>query len=247
MVAFSAMGVIVTSASKEIMPGVEISKLWDPVFILSQLTSEKPPPGLTEPLLSSPAARVIVAILALLGVMIATISTNVAANIVSPANDFSNILPKYISFKTGGLITGIFGIIIMPWKLLASADVYIFNWLVGYSALLGPIAGIMIVDYWILRKQKLLVLDLYREEGSTYKNFYVGPIIALVIGVLPNVPGFIRSSFGLIVETNFFDKIYPYAWFTGFIISALIHWLFASILSKDNYEYSFCRGVFEDG
>jgi nucleobase:cation symporter-1, NCS1 family len=103
-------------------------------------------------LISSQATRIIVAILALLGVMIATISVNVASNIVSPANDFSNLSPKHISFKTGGLITGIIGIMIMPWKLLASADVYIFNWLVGYSGLLGPIAGIMIVDYWILRK-----------------------------------------------------------------------------------------------
>ncbi len=179
--------------------------------------------------------------------MIATISVNIAANVVSPANDFSNLSPRHISFKTGGLITGIIGIIIMPWKLLASADVYIFNWLVGYSGLLGPIAGIMIVDYWILRKQNLVILDLYREEGSTYKSFYIGPIIALIIGVLPNVPGFIRSAFGLIVEQNFFDKIYPYAWFTGFIISALIHWLIAILSTKENYEYSFCRGVFEDG
>ncbi len=88
---------------------------------------------------------------------------------------------------------------------------------------------------------------MYREEGSTYKSFYIGPIIALIIGVLPNVPGFIRSAFGLIVEQNFFDKIYPYAWFTGFIISALIHWLIAILSTKENYEYSFCRGVFEDG
>jgi NCS1 family nucleobase:cation symporter-1 len=202
---------------------------------------------LTEPLISSHVTRVIIAILALLGVMIATISVNIAANVVSPANDFSNLSPRHISFKTGGLITGIIGIIIMPWKLLASADVYIFNWLVGYSGLLGPIAGIMIVDYWILRKQNLVILDLYREEGSTYKSFYIGPIIALIIGVLPNVPGFIRSAFGLIVEQNFFDKIYPYAWFTGFIISALIHWLIAILSTKENYEYSFCRGVFEDG
>ena len=107
---------------------------------------------MTEPLISSHVTRVIIAILALLGVMIATISVNIAANVVSPANDFSNLSPRHISFKTGGLITGIIGIIIMPWKLLASADVYIFNWLVGYSGLLGPIAGIMIVDYWILRK-----------------------------------------------------------------------------------------------
>ena len=92
-----------------------------------------------------------VAIISLLGVAIATISVNIAANVVSPANDFANLDPKRISFKIGGLITGIIGILIMPWNLLESADIYIFEWLVGYSALLGPIAGIMIVDYWIIK------------------------------------------------------------------------------------------------
>jgi nucleobase:cation symporter-1, NCS1 family len=109
--------------------------------------------------------RFFTAILALIGIGIATVSVNIAANVVSPANDFANLAPKYISFKTGGLITGIIGILIMPWKLLASADVYIFEWLVGYSALLGPLAGIMIVDYWVLRKQTLNVNDLYRVDG----------------------------------------------------------------------------------
>ena len=96
-----------------------------------------------------------VAILSLIGIEIATISVNIAANFVSPANDFTNIAPKYINFKIGGMITGLIGIIIMPWKLMASADIYIFEWLVGYSALLGPIAGIMITDYWVIRKQEL--------------------------------------------------------------------------------------------
>jgi len=96
--------------------------------------------------------RFIIAVLSLFGIAIATISVNIAANVVSPANDFANLAPNHISFKTGGLITGICGILIMPWKLMSSADIYIFEWLVGYSALLGPIAGIMIVDYWILRK-----------------------------------------------------------------------------------------------
>lgn len=96
--------------------------------------------------------RYTVALIALLGVAIATVSINIAANVVSPANDLMNLYPKHISFKTGGLITGMIGMAIMPWKLLKSADVFIFDWLVGYSALLGPIAGIMITDYWLLRK-----------------------------------------------------------------------------------------------
>jgi NCS1 family nucleobase:cation symporter-1 len=111
-----------------------------------------------------------VAVLSLISIAIATISVNIAANVVSPANDFANLAPKYISFKTGGLITGIIGILIMPWKLMASADIYIFEWLVGYSALLGPLAGIMIVDYWIIRKQNLEVNDLYKFDGR-YPNF----------------------------------------------------------------------------
>ena len=96
--------------------------------------------------------RFLIAVLSLFGIAIATISVNIAANVVSPANDFANLAPKYISFKTGGLITGIIGILIMPWKLMSSADIYIFEWLVGYSALLGPLAGIMMVDYWVIRK-----------------------------------------------------------------------------------------------
>ena len=96
--------------------------------------------------------RFLIAVLSLFGIAVATISVNIAANVVSPANDFANLAPKYISFKTGGLITGIIGILIMPWKLMSSADIYIFEWLVGYSALLGPLAGIMMVDYWVIRK-----------------------------------------------------------------------------------------------
>jgi NCS1 family nucleobase:cation symporter-1 len=107
----------------------------------------------------------VISVISLLGIAIATISVNIAANAVSPANDFANLSPRHISFKIGGLITGIIGIFILPWKLLSSADVYIFEWLVGYSALLGPIAGIMIADYWILRGQTLEISDLYNEKG----------------------------------------------------------------------------------
>ncbi|MGQ0507260.1 MAG: NCS1 family nucleobase:cation symporter-1, partial [Myxococcaceae bacterium] len=147
MVAFSAIGVIITSASMAILHGVDASKLWDPVFLLAQLTSAQPPPGQSAPLIASTGIRILVAIVSLFGVGIATLSVNIAANVVSPANDFANLAPKKISFRMGGLITGLLGIAIMPWKLLGSAEAYIFEWLIGYSALLGPIACVMIADY----------------------------------------------------------------------------------------------------
>jgi nucleobase:cation symporter-1, NCS1 family len=218
MIAFSAMGVVITSASQAILHGVDASKLWDPVYILSQLTSSTPPPGQAEPLLASATTRTLVAIVSLFGVGVATLSVNIAANVVSPANDFANLSPRHISFKTGGLITGLLGIFMMPWKLLASADTYIFNWLVGYSALLGPIAGIMIVDYWVLRKRKLDVPDLYRVDGR-YAGVNRVAVGALVLGVLPNVPGFLKSAHVLEGPPGFFDAIYVYAWFTGVFLS----------------------------
>ncbi|HEY4220182.1 MAG TPA: cytosine permease, partial [Myxococcota bacterium] len=114
------------------------------------------------------------------------------------------------------------GILVCPWKLLASADVYIFNWLVGYSALLGPIAGILIADYWIVRKRELDVADLYRPNGR-YAGFNPIALVALVLGILPNVPGFLKSAHVLDGDPNFFDDIYVYAWFTGFFIAGAIY------------------------
>ncbi|MCK6546145.1 NCS1 family nucleobase:cation symporter-1 [Myxococcota bacterium] len=222
MIAFSAMGVIITSATQAILQGVDVSKLWDPVFILAQLTSSTPPAGHAEPLIASATTRLVVAVISLLGVGIATISVNIAANVVSPANDFANLSPRHISFKTGGLITGILGILIMPWKLLASAETYIFTWLIGYSALLGPIAGIMIADYWLIRKTELDVPDLYRTDGR-YAGTNGAAMIALVAGVLPNLPGFLRAVGLLGGEKNFFDTLYVYAWFTGVLIAGVVY------------------------
>jgi NCS1 family nucleobase:cation symporter-1 len=230
MLAFSAMGVIITSAAQAILKGVPIEKLWDPVVILSHITSPNPPPGATDPLIASSGVRWAVAVVALLGVGIATVSVNIAANVVSPANDFANLAPRHISFKTGGLITGIAGIVMMPWKLLASAGEYIFTWLIGYSALLGPIAGIMIADYWIVRKRELDVPELYRPQGI-YAGVNRVAVAALVIGVLPNVPGFLRAA-GVMRWLGYdltagvaavFDAIYVYAWFTGFLIAGGIY------------------------
>ena len=228
MIAFSAMGVVITSASQAVLHGVDVGKLWDPVVILSYLTSAVPPPGATEPLIASAVTRGVVAIIALLGVGVATLSVNIAANVVSPANDFANLAPRHISFKTGGLITGLLGILMMPWKLLASADTYIFNWLVGYSALLGPIAGVMIADYWIVRRCELDVPDLYRPDGR-YAGVNPAAIAALVVGVLPNVPGFLKSTHVLEGSPNVFDALYPYAWFTGFGIALTLYVVLARI------------------
>jgi nucleobase:cation symporter-1, NCS1 family len=222
MIAFSAMGVIITSASQAILSGTPVQKLWDPVFILSQLTSGVAPEGLAAPLIESSGTRLLVAVISLLGVGIATVSVNIAANVVSPANDFANLSPRHISFKTGGLITGLLGILIMPWKLLSSAEMYIFNWLIGYSALLGPIAGIMIADYWLYRNQELDVADLYRPNGR-YAGTNMVAVVALIVGVLPNVPGFMKSAGMIASVPRVFEEIYVYAWFTGFLIAGALY------------------------
>ena len=226
MIAFSAMAVVITSAAETILKGSDPKTLWDPVVVLSQITSSKAPAGLDAPLLASEGTRMLVAVLSLFGVGVATISTNIAANVISPANDFANCAPRLISFKTGGVITGVVGILIMPWKLLASADAYIFNWLVGYSALLGPIAGIMIVDYWLLRGKQLDVPDLYRVQGR-YAGVNWVAMWALVIGVAPNVPGFLRSVKMLGGGPDMWDHIYPYAWFTGVLLAGIVHFMFS--------------------
>lgn len=222
MVAFSAMAVVITSASQAILKGVDPGKLWDPMFILGQLTSGTPPPGLAEPLIASAGVRGVVALVSLFGVGVATISVNIAANVVSPANDFANMLPRYISFKTGALITGLVGIIMMPWKVMASAGTYIFTWLVGYSALLGPIAGIMIADYWLVRRGQLDVPDLYRPNGR-YAGINPVAVVALIAGVLPNVPGFLKVGGFVAGVPDFFVSIFSYAWFTGFLISGAVY------------------------
>jgi NCS1 family nucleobase:cation symporter-1 len=222
MVAFSALGVMITSATQAILSGVRVDLLFDPVFVLSMLTSPHGPPGLDAPLIASAGTRLAVALLAVAGVLIATVSVNIAANVVSPANDFANLAPRRISFRTGGLITGVVGILMMPWKLMASANAYIFNWLIGYSALLGPIAGIMIADYFVLRRRELDVPDLYRREGR-YGRVNPVAIVALVTGVAPNVPGFLKSAGVLDGPHDFWDDLYVYAWFTGVVVAAVVY------------------------
>ncbi|MBK8172676.1 MAG: NCS1 family nucleobase:cation symporter-1 [Sandaracinaceae bacterium] len=223
MILFSAMGVAITSAAKAILVGTPLDKLWDPVYLLSQITSPVAPEGLSAPLISSGSMRLFVAVISLVGVVIATISVNIAANVVSPANDFANLAPQHISFKTGGLITGILGVLMLPWKLMASASV-VFAWLIGYSALLGPIAGVMIADYWIVRKTVLDVPDLYRENGQ-YRGVNWIAVSALAAGIAPNIPGFLVSVSLLDAAPQFFLTLYTYAWFVGVFIAGGVYTL----------------------
>ena len=164
------------------------------------------------------------------GVLIISLDTvccNIAANLVGPAYDFSALWPSRISYRTGGWITAAIGVLIMPWKLLETTQGYIFTWLVGYGALLGPIAGILIVDYWIVRKTRLAVDDLYVRDGAyAYRGGWnLAAVAALVLGVLPNLPGFLAAAaphlFGDVGA--FWTGLYTYAWFVGLAIAAAVY------------------------
>lgn len=190
MTLYSFIGVAVTSASAVIFG----EAIWDPVVLLGRFR---------QPL---------VALIALVALLVATLNTNVAANVVSPSNDFSNLRPSLISFRTGGLITGVVGILMMPWKLLSTFSSYIFGWLVGCSAFLGPIAGIMICDYYLVRNRQLQVNDLYSLGGvyGYWKGFNLIAVVALVVGVA-------FALIGLAVPAMHW--LYDYAWFVGFFIA----------------------------
>ena len=194
MTLYSFIGVAVTSASVVIFG----KAIWDPVQLLERFN------------------RPFVAFVALVALLIATLNTNVAANVVSPSNDFSNLNPRRISFRTGGLITGVIGVLMMPWKLLGDFSAYIFGWLVGYSGLLGPIAGIMISDYFVLRKRALDVDALYRSKGEYTYSHGVNwrAIAALGAGILV-------ALLGLIVPP--LRWLYDYAWFVGFLVSGVVY------------------------
>lgn len=209
MTLFAFIGVVVTSATTIIYGNT----IWDPLVLATKFESK---------LLVS---------FAMIAVAISTLATNIAANIVSPANDFANIAPQKINFKLGGYITGIIGILIFPWKLIADPTGYIFTWLIAYSSLLGPVGGIMIADYYFIRNKQLIVNDLYNLNGIySYTNgVNNNAIIALIAGILPNIPGFL-TAIGVISKTSStwsgISNLYNYAWFVGFGVSAIVYyWL----------------------
>jgi NCS1 family nucleobase:cation symporter-1 len=202
MAFFAFIGAIVTNATAIIF-GARIS---DPVALLGKIGGP------------------IMTVLAMFALLIATLTTNLAANVVSPANDFSNLAPSKINFRTGAIITSVIGILIMPWKLYNDAASYLFTWLLGYGAMLGSVGGVMIADYFLIRKRTLDVDGLYKKTGPyTYTaGFNFIAIIALVAGILPNVPGFL-AALGVIETSSFFKAIYDWAWFVAFGVSALVH------------------------
>jgi NCS1 family nucleobase:cation symporter-1 len=167
--------------------------------------------------------------LALIALTVATLSTNIAANVVSPANAIINLDPQKFTFRMGGMITAGLGIAMFPWKILESAGSYIFTWLVGYSALLGAIGGILIIDYFLIRKTNLDLEALYQKKGPYwYKGGYnPAALIAMAAGILPNVPGFLAQA-GLVsadVIPNLFQILYTYAWFVGFAVAGGVHYI----------------------
>jgi nucleobase:cation symporter-1, NCS1 family len=167
-----------------------------------------------------------IVVLAMLGLSIATLTTNIAANVVAPANDFSNIAPHRIRFKAGALITAGIGILMLPWKLYNDASAYIFTWLIGYGALLGPIAGIMIVDYFVLRNRELILEDLYRRGGAYEYSRGINWIamLALAAGIAPNLPGFL-GAIGAIRASPLATAVYDWAWFVGLGVAAVVYYV----------------------
>jgi NCS1 family nucleobase:cation symporter-1 len=188
---FAGMGVLITSATVIIYG----QAIWDPIKLVSRFGSP------------------LVVAISMFTAVVATLAVNIAANVVSPANDFANAFPRLISFRTGGLITGILGIAIQPWKLLADPSGYIFTWLLGYSGGLGSIAGVLIADYWIVRKRELSLEDLYLADG-VYRGWNLRAIVATALGCA-------LAWIGLVVPA--LKSLYDYAWFVGFFAAAIAH------------------------
>lgn len=213
MTAFAFIGVAVTSATV-IIYGEAIP---DPVKLMQKFDST------------------VVILFAMIVIFAAQLSTNMAANVVSPSNDFSNLAPKKISYVAGGLITAVIGILMMPWQLMSSMGAYIFTWLIGYSGLMGAIGGVLICDYFLVRNKHLELAELFKTDGiySYGSGFNWRAIVALVMAIVPVVPGFLRAATtpgGQVADPGILDTLYIYAWFVTFGIAFLVY----LILTKTN-------------
>jgi NCS1 family nucleobase:cation symporter-1 len=194
MTLYTFVGISVTSASTVLFG----RPIWNPILLIGAFHQP------------------VVAFVALIAILIATLNVNLGANVVSPSNDFSNLYPRLISFRTGGLITGFLGLAMCPWKLLATPDAYIFGWLVGYSGLLGPVAGIMIGDYFLIRRTELDVNSLYHRDGVYHYSKGINPraVAALAFGVGIALVGLVYAPL---------DFLYDYAWFVGFFTAGILY------------------------
>lgn len=211
MVFYSFIGIAVTSATVLIFG----EAIWDPVALMGKFDSP------------------LVIVISMFGLTIATLSTNIAANVVAPANGFANMAPNKISFKMGGYITGIIGILIFPWKLIADPEGYIFKWLIAYSALLGALAGIMICDYYLIRKTKIHLTELFKLNGI-YKGWNKPAWIAFFVSLLPVIPGFMVAV-GISNADKFSEflvNLYSYAWFVTFVLSGVLYYFLTAKTAK---------------
>ena len=222
MTAFAFIGVAVTSATV-IIYGEAIP---DPVQLISRFDS------------------VVVILFAMIIIFVAQLTTNMAANVVSPSNDFSNLSPKRISYVTGGLITAVIGIVMMPWQLMSTMGAYIFTWLIGYSGLMGAIGGIMICDYFLIRGRRLDLAGLFEPKGrySYGSGFNWRAITALIVAIAPVIPGFLRAATtpgGQVAQPDIFDTLYTYAWFVTFGIGFALYFVLTKAApDQRNYEVS---------
>jgi NCS1 family nucleobase:cation symporter-1 len=206
---YSFIGVAVTSAAFVIysdLPDDQKQKLWDPVNLLTHFKNP------------------VVLSVAMVALGVATLATNIAANVVSPANDFAHLWPRRISFRVGGLITGLIGIAILPWKLVANAEVYIDKWLIGYSLLLGAVGGVLIADYFLIRRTRLDLPGLYDRKGPYWYSggFNRIALVALAAGIAPCIPGFLVTG-GLIQAPDIWATLYGYSWFVSFGVSFVVY------------------------
>jgi NCS1 family nucleobase:cation symporter-1 len=219
---YSFIGVAVTSAAFVIykdLPPADQAKLWNPTFLLTQFDNK------------------LVLIVAMLALCIATLATNIAANVVSPANDFAHLWPRRISFRIGGFLTGVIGVLIQPWRLVANASVYIDKWLIGYSLLLGAVGGVLIADYIVVRRAQLDQVGLYKQNGPYWYagGFNPAAIVALALGIAVALPGFLahlgyvavqgdpNASTDLVAIPQFFAHVYNYAWFASFGVAFVVY------------------------
>jgi NCS1 family nucleobase:cation symporter-1 len=204
MGALAFVGVAVTSATVAIYG----KAIWDPVDLAGRMEG-------------------IAVAIGLAIITIDTLCVNLAANVVGPAYDFAAIFPRHVNFARGGYITAVLGVLMMPWKMIESSGGYIFTWLGGYGALLGPVLGIMIADYWLIRRTRVDVGDLYELDGPyAYRNGWnPSALIAFAVAVAPNVPGFLATAFpqtfGGVPDA--FKEIYNYAWFVGVFLSVVVY------------------------
>jgi nucleobase:cation symporter-1, NCS1 family len=217
MAMFAFIGIAVTSATVLIYG----EAIWDPVALLARFDSA------------------VVVIISMFALAVATLSTNIAANVVAPANSIANIAPSRISYKMGGYITGVVGILMFPWKLIADPSGYIFKWLIAYSALLGALAGVMICDYYLLRRRRIDITALF-DPTSVYRGWNLRAWIAFVLSILPVIPGFLVTVGVLDAASvgTFWVELYSYTWFVTFGIAFVLYYVFPYLPSGQDKSHS---------